>query len=41
MPSSRAVPIMTRVEVAHVVPPSRETAAMRSVLRVNEADEAA
>ena len=27
--------------VAHVVPPSLETAAMRSVLRANPADEAA
>lgn len=39
MPSSRGVPIMTRVVVAHVVPPSLETAAIRSVLRVKEADE--
>ena len=30
---------MTRVVVAHVVPPSLETAAIRSVLRVKEADE--
>ena len=41
VPSSRGVPIMTRVLVAHVVPPSRETAAIRSVLRVNDAVEAA
>ena len=39
VPSSRGVPIMTRVLVAQVVPPSLETAAMRSVLRANEADE--
>lgn len=32
---------MTRVEVAHVVPPSLETAAAISVLRVNDAVEAA
>ena len=41
VPSSRGVPIMTRVEVAHVVPPSLETAAAISVLRVNDAVEAA
>src|SRR3989344_6826414 len=39
VPSSRGVPIITRVLVAHVVPPSLETAAIRSVLRVKEADE--
>ena len=39
VPSSRAVPIWARVVVAQVVPPSLETAAMRSVLSVNDADE--
>ena len=39
VPSSKGVPIITRVLVAHVVPPSLETAAIRSVLRVKEADE--
>lgn len=41
MPSSRLEPIWTRVVVAQVVPPSLETAARRSVLRVNDAVEAA
>jgi len=39
VPSSKGVPIITRVLVAQVVPPSLETAAMRSVLRVKDADE--
>src|SRR3989344_7353792 len=39
VPSSRVVPIWARVVVAQVVPPSLETAAMRSVLSVNDADE--
>ena len=39
VPSSKGVPIITRVLVAQVVPPSLETAAMRSVLRGKDADE--
>ena len=39
VPSSKGVPIITRVLVAHVVPPSLDTAAIRSVLRVKDADE--
>ena len=35
MPSSRVLPICEKVVVAHVVPPSRDTAASRSVLRAN------
>ena len=41
LPSSSVVPICASVVVAHVVPPSRETAAAMSVFKVNAAVEVA